>query len=141
MTDRSTDYAPAGHRARSSWAAGGIIFAAVLMMMAGSFQALAGLVALFQDSFYASTANYVFELDVTSWGWIHLLVGGLLVIAGLGVLSGNVAARIVGIGLAVLSAIANFLFIPHYPFWSLAIIAVDIYVIWALVAHGDELAD
>jgi hypothetical protein len=140
MTDRTT-YSPAGQRASNSWAAGGIIFAAVLMMMAGSFQALAGLVALFQDSFYASTANYVFELDVTSWGWIHLLVGILLVLAGVGVLSGNLAARIVGIGLAGLSAIANFLFIPHYPFWSLAIIAVDIYVIWALVAHGDELAD
>jgi hypothetical protein len=55
------------------------------------------------------------------------------------VLFGNLAARIVGIGVAALSAVANFLFIPHYPFWSLAIIGLDIFVIWALAAHGDEV--
>jgi len=142
MTDQTTrDYASAGARAHSGWAVGGVIFASVLMLMAGSFQALAGIVALFQDQFYATTAKYVFEFDVTTWGWIHLLIGVLLGAAGFGVLFGNLAARIVGMGLAVLSAVSNFMFIPHYPFWSLAIIAIDVYIIWALSAHADVFGD
>jgi uncharacterized membrane protein len=111
------------------------------MMLAGTFQVLAGLVAIFENEFYATTKDYVFQFDATAWGWIHLLVGLALGLAGFGVLRGNLAARLVGIGLASLSAIANFLFIPYYPFWSMAVIALDIFVIWALAAHGGEVRD
>jgi hypothetical protein len=125
----------------SGWAAGFTLFAALMMIMAGVWQALAGLVAIFENEFYVATRNYVFELDATTWGWIHLLLGVVVGLAGLGLLAGQTWARVVGITLAVLSAIANFLFIPYYPFWSLLIIAVDVFVIWALAAHGRELRD
>jgi hypothetical protein len=142
MSDRNTTKDAQGNRREpSGWVIGGVTFAAVMMMMAGTFQALAGIVAIFENEFYAATKNYVFQFDATVWGWIHLLIGLAVGLAGFGVLRGNLAARIVGIALAALSAVANFLFIPYYPFWSLAIIALDIFVIWALAAHGDEVRD
>ena len=140
MTDRTTTrYASTSQDEPSAWAFGGITFAAVMMMLAGTFHALAGIVGIFENEFYGVTKNYVFQFDATAWGWIHLLVGIAVAVAGLGVLRGNILARIVGIMLASLSAIANFLFIPYAPFWALAIIALDIFVIWALAAHGDEM--
>jgi hypothetical protein len=125
----------------SSWAMGGVIFAAVMMMMAGVFQVMAGLIALFTNEFYVTTPDYVFQFDATTWGWIHLLIGVVVGLAGFGVLRGNLAARILGISLAVLSALANFLFIPYYPFWSITIIAVDIFVIWALATTGRDVME
>ena len=125
----------------SGWAVGFTVFAAIMMLMAGAWQALAGLVAIFENEFYVQTRNYLFQFDATTWGWIHLLVGVVVGLAGLGLLAGQTWARVVGITLAVLSAIANFLFIPYYPFWSMLIIAVDVVVIWALAAHGRELKD
>lgn len=117
-------------------AVGVVMFAGIVMIVSGVFQALAGITALFQGSFYAVTPKYVYELNVTTWGWIHLVLGVVVVLAGFGVMSGNLWARIVGIILAVLSAFANFMFIPHYPVWSLLIIGLDVLVIWALAVSG-----
>jgi hypothetical protein len=125
-------------RDTSGWAASFTLFAAIMMLMVGVWQALAGLVAIFENEFYVSTRNYLYEFDATTWGWIHLVIGLLVAFAGWGLLSGRTWARLVGITLAALSATANFLFIPYYPFWSMLIIAVDIFVIWALAAHGRE---
>jgi hypothetical protein len=122
-------------------AVGFILFAAVMMIMVGVFQALQGLVAIFENEFYVPTRNYLFQFDATSWGWTHLLLGLLVAFAGYGLLSGKTWARTVAIFLAVLSAIANFAFIPYYPFWSLLIIALDVFVIWAIAAHGGELRE
>ena len=130
-------YSRAG-RQTSGWAVGFIMFAAIMMIMAGVFQALQGLVAIFENEFYVATRNYLFQFDATTWGWIHLILGLLVAFAGYGLLSGRTWARAAAIALAVLSAIANFLFIPYYPFWSMLIIAVDIFVIWAIAAHGRE---
>ena len=134
--DRSTRYA--GNEP-SGWGVGWSVFAAVMMIMAGIWQGLAGLIAIFENEFYVATRDYLFQFDVTTWGWIHLGVGVVVGLAGLGLLAGQTWARVVGIILAVLSAIASFLFIPYYPFWSMLIIAVDVFVIWALAAHGREL--
>ena len=91
-----------------------------MMIMVGVFQALQGLVAIFENEFYVATRNYTFQFDATSWGWIHLLVGLLVAFAGYGLLSGtDLGPGWSRITLAVLSATANFLFIPYYPFWSL----------------------
>jgi hypothetical protein len=143
MADDVSQYRAASRSGEeaSGWASGFVLFAALMMIMAGVWQALAGLVALFENEFYVATRNYLFEFDATSWGWIHLLIGVVVGLAGLGLLAGQTWARVVGITLAVLSAIANFLFIPYYPFWSMLIIAVDVFVIWALVAHGRALRD
>jgi tetrahydromethanopterin S-methyltransferase subunit F len=141
MADEVSQYR-AGGRAReetSGWAVGFVLFAAIMMIMAGIFQALDGLVALFNDTFYVTTRNYTFQFDVTAWGWIHLILGIVVALAGWGLLSGRTWARVVGITVAVLSAVANFLWLPYYPFWALTIIALDVFVIWAIAAHGGEL--
>jgi hypothetical protein len=133
-------YSRAG-RQTSGWAVGFIMFAAIMMIMSGVFQALQGLVAIFENEFYVATRNYTFQFDATTWGWIHLVIGLLVAFAGYGLLSGRTWARAAAIALAVLSAISNFLFIPYYPFWSLLIITLDIFVIWAIVAHGGNLRE
>jgi len=125
-------------RDTSGMAVGFTVFAAIMMLMVGVFQALQGLIAIFENEFYVQTRNYLFEFDATTWGWVHLVIGLLVAFAGWGLLSGQTWARVVGITLAALSATANFLFIPYYPFWSLLIITLDIFVIWALTAHGRE---
>jgi hypothetical protein len=133
--------AAVGSREPSGAAAGFIVFAATMMILVGIFHAIDGLVALFDDDFYVVTRAYTFQFDVTSWGWIHLVLGVVVATAGWGLLSGRTWARAVAIILAGLSLIANFLFIPYYPFWSMIAIAINIFVIWAVAAHGRELRD
>src|ERR671912_899340 len=143
MTEQGpSQYRSAGRpdQTTSGWAVGFILFAAIMMIMVGIWQALQGLVAIFENEFYVATRNYLFQFDATTWGWIHLILGLLVAFAGYGLVSGRTWARVVAITLAVLSAIANFLFIPYYPFWSLLIIALDVFVIWAIAAHGREVA-
>ena len=140
MTEQSTSqYGRVDQGPSSSWAVGFIAFAGVMMIMAGGFQAFAGLVAILENEFYATTRNYILKFDVTSWGWIHLLLGLVVLFAGFAVLSGQTWGRVIGIILAGLSALANFAFIPYYPVWSLVIIALDVFVIWALAAHGRDI--
>jgi hypothetical protein len=139
--EAAPQYRSAGRAEEASgWAVGLILFAAIMMIMAGTFQAFAGLVALFENEFYVATRNYLFQFDATSWGWIHLAVGIVVALAGFAVMAGRTWGRVVGITLAVLSALANFLFIPYYPFWAMTVIALDIFVIWALAAHGRDVA-
>ncbi len=125
----------------SAWAAGYAAFAAILLMIVGVFHAFAGLVALFDDTFYVVGNKWIFEFDVTAWGWIHLIGGIVVVLAGVGIFSGNLAARLVGIVAAVMSAVVNFAWLPYYPVWSAIMIALSIGVIWALTVHGHDLAE
>lgn len=125
---------------RSSWAVGFIFFAAFMMIMAGAFQAIAGLAAIFENEFFVVTQRYAFEFDVSAWGWIHLLIGIVILSAGFGLFSGAVWARSLGVIMAIISAIANFLYLPHYPVGSILIIVIDVAVIWALTAHGRDVA-
>ncbi len=119
---------------------GFVVFAAVMMMIVGCFQVIAGIAAIFEDEFFVVGPNYIYDLDVTAWGWIHLILGVVLVLAGIGVLAGATWARVVGITLASLSAVANFFFIPYYPLWSILVIALDVAVIWALAVYGRQEA-
>lgn len=116
----------------SGWAAGGAVFAGVMMILIGVFEAIAGLTAIATNTIYIKTEDYLFGLDVTAWGWIHLLLGIVVVLAGLAAIRGQLWGGIVGIVLATIVAVANFLWIPYYPFWSLLVIALCIWVIWAL---------
>jgi hypothetical protein len=120
----------------SAWATGGVVFAGVMLILIGCFQTIAGLTAIFNDDFFAAAANYTFDLDPTAWGWIHLTIGILLVLSGLALFSGAVWGGAVAITLAVLSAVANFFFIPYYPFWSILEIALACWVIWAITRPG-----
>ena len=109
-------------------------------MIVGVMHAFTGLVAIVDDEFYVVTEEWVFEFDTTAWGWIHLIGGVLVVLAGVGIFSGNVMARIVGVVAASLSVLANFAWLPYYPIWSIIMIAVGVAVIWALTAHGRDIA-
>jgi hypothetical protein len=124
---------------QSGWV-GWIAFAATMMILLGTFQAIQGFVAIFDEGFYHVTeSGLVVDVDFTAWGWTHLLLGVLIVASGIGVLAGNMAARIAAVILAGLSAIVNLLFIEAYPIWSIIIITVDVLVIYALIVHGREL--
>jgi len=120
----------------SGWAIGGITFAGTMLILIGMFQAIDGLVAIFNDDFFLVTQNYTFNLDTTAWGWIHLLLGIVMVLAGWSIFAGKTWAAVVALTLAMLSAVANFFFIPYYPFWSIIMIALDCWVIWALTRPG-----
>ena len=120
----------------SGWAIGGVTFASTIMILVGIFQAFAGLAAIIDDQFYVITQNYAFDLDTTAWGWIHLILGIVVALAGFALWQRKVWAATVAIFLAMLSAIANFFFIPYYPFWSILMIALAVWVIWALTRPG-----
>lgn len=124
---------------RSSWAVGWTIFAAIMLMLGGAFQAIYGMVALFNDEFYVKVNDWTFAFDVTAWGWIHLILGVAVALSGAGLFSGNVAARTVGVIVASISAVANFMSLPYYPIWSTLVIVLDIAVIWALTLHGRDI--
>jgi hypothetical protein len=119
----------------SGWAIGFSAFAGAIMILIGIFQFFAGLGALINDDLYVLTRKYAFDLDVTGWGWIHLILGVVIFAAGLGIFSGATWARAVGITLAIISAIANFLYIPYYPAWAILLIALNVVVIWALASY------
>ena len=114
-----------------------MVLAGVLMMVGGALEFLNGLAVIIHKGFY-NTVNsaYPYHWNITSWGWTHLALGAVVFLAGISVLFGMVWARAVGVVLATLSAVASFLFIPYYPFWSIIVIAVDLYIIWALVKGG-----
>ena len=120
----------------SGWAIGGISFAAIMMLLIGSFQAIAGLAAIFNDEFFVVTRNYTFDLDVTAWGWIHLIIGIVVLATGFGLFARSTWAGVTGILICALSAISNFFFIPYYPIWALLVIGLNIWVIWALTRPG-----
>jgi hypothetical protein len=108
------------------------VLAATLMILSGLWSFFEGLVAILRQSFFVSMPNYTFQFNVHGWGWIHLALGIVIFAAGVCVLLGQTWARAVGIMLAVFSGIANFLFLPYYPVWSIVVIAIDVFVIWAL---------
>lgn len=114
--------------------AGWTVFAAVLMIFGGIMAIFQGIAAIAKDDVFVSTRDYVFQFNLTSWGWIHLALGIVIVLAGLALFTGAAWARAVGIVLAGLGALANFMWLPHYPLWSIVLIAIDVFIIWALCA-------
>ncbi|MEU6712512.1 hypothetical protein ABZ897_13610 [Nonomuraea sp. NPDC046802] len=115
-------------------------FAGSIMVLVGVFSIVAGIAAIFRSNVYVFRGNYVFMWDVTGWGWIHLALGILVLLAGLAVFSGQAWARVVGIVLAGLSAIVNFMFLPYYPIWTVLIILLDVMIICALAMYNREAA-
>jgi len=124
----------------SSWAIGWTAFAAVMMILSGVWWITAGIIALVDKNFYVVTRNYVFKFDVTAWGWIHLAFGIVALIAGFFLFTGAVWARIVGVIVATLAAVAAFAWIPYYPVMAIVLLAVSAAVIWALTVHGRDIA-
>ena len=127
-------------RERSGWAVGWTVFAAFMMVMIGAWHVIAGFVAVINDKFYVVGREYVFQLDITTWGWIHLLLGILVLVSGFGLFSGAVWARTVGVIMALITGIAAFAWLPWYPIWGICLLAAASAVIWALTAHGRDVA-
>jgi hypothetical protein len=132
-TSWQTDPGPTG------WV-GWIAFAATMMLLLGSFHVIQGLIALFDDEYYVVGQNgLVVQVDYTTWGWAHVILGALIVATGIGLMVGQMWARVVGVLLMFVSAIVNITFLAAYPAWSTIMIAVDVLVIWAVMVHGREM--
>ena len=116
-----------------------ITAAAVVLILAGVRHAMQGVVGLVTNEFYVVTHRWLFQFDVTTWGWVHVLVGLIGAATGAALLSGASWARIVGVVIAAVSVIANFLWLPYYPLWAVIIIAFDLFVIWALIVSWQDL--
>jgi hypothetical protein len=144
MTQATNDLGAASSPAYSAdiqttgWT-GWIAFAGVMMMIGGLLNTFYGLIAVLNDEWVVWGNRGAVYLDISQWGWVHIVVGLVVVLCGFGVFSGNVLARSVGVLIASLSLIANFFFIPAYPLWAMTIIVIDALVIWALIVHGGEL--
>jgi hypothetical protein len=119
----------------------GAILAGVLMMISGLYSFLTGLAVILHNGYVHVAGNYAYAWNNKGWGWVELILGCVVFAAGVCVMLGMLWARIVGIILAVLSAIANFMFIPFQPFFSIVLIAVDVYIIWALARMRRETAE
>jgi hypothetical protein len=111
---------------------GMLLFAGIVMVVGGIYHGLSGFAAVLRDQVYITTPGYTYEFDLTAWGWTHLVLGLVLAGTGIGVVQNRAWARATGIALAVLSLVANFLFLPHYPFWSIMIIVMDVVIIYGL---------
>ncbi|RPK65613.1 hypothetical protein EES43_07775 [Streptomyces sp. ADI96-02] len=108
------------------------MFAGVLLFVDGVLGVLKGIAGIATNDVYARINDYVFKFSVSSWGWIHLVLGVILIIVGWGILSGRTWARVLGVVIASLTLIANFMWLPYQPVWAVVTIAIDIFVIWAL---------
>jgi hypothetical protein len=128
------DNAATRHARPSGAVIGWTVFAATVMMVSGLWDFLIGLAAVIRGSFFVQMPDYAYNVSVRGWGWIHLILGVVVFLAGAGLLTGKFWARVVGVTLAVCSLIANFMYIPFSPVWSIVVIALDVFVIWALTA-------
>lgn len=125
----------------SGWT-GWVVFASILMIMVGAFQAILGLTALLESGYYVvAPSGLVVNVNYTAWGWVHLALGVVAIAAAFGLLAGQMWARMVGIALAVVSAIVNLAFIAAYPLWSITVITLDVLVIYAIAVHGKEMQE
>jgi hypothetical protein len=133
MADTQTPMA--GTQSVSPWAHGIAVFAGVIMIVGGAFQAVEGLAGIVHDQWLVALPNYLYAFDLTLWGWLHLLVGLGLVAIGAFLLRGATWARLAGIIVAAISAILNFVWLPYSPWWALLLIGIDVLVIWALATY------
>jgi hypothetical protein len=133
--------APSGTEESPRGAVGYALFAAVMMVTVGIFQVISALAAILENHLYLALGDYLFRLNVATWGWIHLVIGLLVAAAGVLVYTGRLWATTTGIVVAAVSAIENFMFLPYYAIWSLVIIALDVVVIWVLAIYGFRTTD
>jgi len=119
----------------TTWVTGFAWFAGVLLIISGLWDVVIGISAILADKIFVTAPQYVYYFDITGWGWVHLILGVLVAGTGIGVVKGTAWGRILGVALASASLLVNFAFIPHYPFWSILVIVLDVLVIWALASQ------
>jgi len=124
----------------SGWAIGWTAFAGIMMILMGGWWVITGLVGLFNSEFYVVTLRWIFEFDISTWAWIHLILGIIVLLSGFFLFSGATWARVVGVIIAILAGLVAFAWLPYYPVWAILFIVISIGVIWALTAHGRDIA-
>jgi hypothetical protein len=124
--------ATTGTGTKRAWARGGLVFAATILLLIGVYQFFMGLAAIVRDNFFVVGPNYYYVIDTTAYGWIHLGIGIVAVLTGLFLFTGAFLARVIAVAICVVSAVANFFFLPYYPLWAMLLIALDIFAIWAI---------
>ncbi len=123
----------------SAWT-GYITFAATLLLLVGGFQVIMGFTALFEDNYFLVGPNgLVVSANYTAWGWTHIGIGAVAIAAGAGLFTGAMWARVLGVVIAMVSAIVQMAFVAAFPFWSVTVIAIDVFAIYAIIAHGREM--
>ncbi|MGV9674946.1 DUF7144 family membrane protein [Nocardia sp. NPDC003482] len=127
------------HSVRQGIAAGTSVGAAVLLLTVGVLSFLQGVSAVANDDLFVTGPDYVYKFDLTGWGWVHIVLGVILAVCALGLMTGAAWARGAAIGIAALSILANFLWLPFYPWWSVAVIALDVVVIWAVATWRPQI--
>ena len=128
----------AKHQLPAPVAHGVAVFAGIMLIIGGAFEALQAIAAIVNDKYLVVLPNYVYAFDLTVWGWIHLLIGLALVAIGISLLMGQGWARMAGIVVAALAAVINFTWLPYSPLWAIVLIAIDILVIWALISSRQQ---
>ncbi|MFD3483231.1 hypothetical protein [Streptomyces sp. NPDC058665] len=124
----------------ASWATGGAMFAGVLLFVDGVLSVLNGVVAVARDNVFTLSGSYTYQFTLTSWGVIHLVVGTLLILTGLGIVRRAPWARVIGVGMAAVSVVANFMWLPYQPVWAVVTIAIGVFVIWSLLTDRSRAA-
>jgi hypothetical protein len=135
MSTHATTGPVAAGQQSTTTATGLVKFAGVLLIISGLWGVLTGISGILADGIFVATPQYVYYFDLAAWGWVHLILGVLVAVAGIGVLKGTAWGRILGVALASASLLVNFAFIPHYPIWSILIIALDVLIIWQLASQ------
>jgi hypothetical protein len=137
---QTTDYRDVDSRTEPSGWVGWVLFAGTMLLLVGSFQAMAGFVALFKDDYFVVTqSKLLITTDYTAWGWTQIALGALAIAGGYGVMVGKLWARIYAIVYAGIAALVNMTFLSAYPIWMTIMITIDVLVIWALCVHGREV--
>jgi len=138
LYDRRADARDEYESEQFGWA----LFAVVTLILVGGFQIINGLIAFFRSGTYLVGRNKLpVNIDYSAWGWVHVILGVLALVAAMGLLRGAMWARILGVVLSAISAIVYMSFIPAFPALSIVVIAVDILIIYALIVHGRDLKD
>ncbi|MEV6650226.1 hypothetical protein [Streptomyces sp. NPDC051219] len=140
MTTQSSASTTTRPKADAGWAAGGTLFAGVLLLVTGLMSIIEGIAAIAEDDVYTRIGDYVFSFDITTWGWIHLIVGLVAAFTGWGILKGAKWARTTGIALAALNIVLQFMFLPYQPVWAVFSMGISAFVVWALATDTAELA-
>ena len=119
---------------------GWIVFAGTMMAFLGVFHMFQGVIALFRHTEIAfPTSGLTIQVTFTQWGWLQLIAGALVLAVGLGLFTGRMWARVLGVILVSVSALVNFAWAELYPVWSITLLAIDFLVLYALIAHGSEM--
>ena len=119
---------------------GWIVFASMMMLVVGTFQVFAGFVALLNDDYFVvRQRKLLVDMSYTAWGWTHLVIGAVAVVAGIALLAGQMWARVVGVAMALVSSVVSLGFVSAYPVWAVIVIYLDVLVIYAIAVHGQEL--